>query len=160
MNSQFKDNWILWYHSEKNNWKISGYKQLYKISTIADLWKFYNNWHNIGGIINKHIFLMRDDVTPLWEDMHNINGGCWSFKIQEENAEELWTDLSVMLLANKLYNSTNDEILGLSLCLKKNNNVIIKIWNKISKNNSLKLLNSEILKKWGTDIIYIAHMAN
>ena len=47
---------------------------------------------------------MRDDVTPLWEDMHNINGGCWSFKIQEENAEELWTDLSVMLLANKLYN--------------------------------------------------------
>ena len=41
-----------------------------------------------------------------------------------------------------------------------NNNVVIKIWNKISKNNSLKLLNSEILKKWGTDIIYIAHMAN
>jgi hypothetical protein len=54
----------------------------------------------------------------------------------------------------------NDEILGLSLCLKKNNNVVVKIWNKSSKNNSLKLLNNNILKKWGTEIIYIAHMPN
>jgi hypothetical protein len=160
MDLQFKNNWILWYHSEKNNWKISGYKQLYKISTIADLWKFYNNWVSIGGITNKHIFLMREDVSPLWEDPQNINGGCWSFKILEDNAEELWTDLTVSLLANKLYMNDNDEILGLSLCLKKNNNVVVKIWNKSSKNNSLKLLNNNILKKWGTEIIYIAHMPN
>jgi hypothetical protein len=103
---------------------------------------------------------MREGVTPLWEDQHNINGGCWSFKILEDNAEELWTDLSVTLLANKLYTNNDDEILGLSLCLKKNNNVVIKIWNKSSKNNSLKLLNNDILKKWGTEIIYIAHMPN
>jgi len=160
MDTQFKNNWIIWYHSEKNNWKLSGYKQLYKISSISDLWKFYNNWEAVGGIINKHIFLMREDVTPLWEDPQNINGGCWSFKILEENAEELWTDLSVTLLANKLYMNDTDEILGLSLCLKKNNNVVIKIWNKSSKNNSLKLLNNNILKKWGTEIIYIAHMPN
>lgn len=160
MEIQFNNNWIIWYHSEKNNWKLSGYKQLYKISSISDLWKFYNNWNAIGGILNKHIFLMREGVTPLWEDQHNINGGCWSFKILEENAEELWTDLSVILLANKLYMNNDDEILGLSLCLKKNNNVVIKIWNKSSKNNSLKLLNNNILKKWGTEIIYIAHMPN
>jgi len=41
---------------------------------------------------------------------------------------------------------------------KKNNNTVIKIWNKNSKNNSLKLINENILKKWGMDIIYIAHM--
>jgi L-rhamnose mutarotase len=51
-----------------------------------------------------------------------------------------------------------EEIVGLSICLKKNSNTVVKIWNKKSKNNSLKLINEEILKKWGMDIIYIAHM--
>ena len=60
---------------------------------------------------------------------------------------------------NKLSPDSND-IVGLSLCLKKNSNVVIKIWNKSSNNNSLKLLNNNILEKWGTDIIYIAHMPN
>ena len=48
--------------------------------------------------------------------------------------------------------------MGLSICLKKNNNTVVKIWNKNSKNNSLKLINNTILNKWGMDIIYIAHM--
>jgi hypothetical protein len=35
---------------------------------------------------------------------------------------------------------------------------VIKIWNKDSKKNSLQLINKNILQKWGTEIIYIAHM--
>lgn len=159
MDTKFKNNWILWYHNEKDNWSLSGFKQLYKISSIQELWKFYNNWHLMGGITNKHIFLMREDVTPLWEDPTNINGGCWSFKVQESHAEELWEDLTLHLVANSLYAcEEKDDILGLSLCIKKNNNVVIKVWNKSSKFNSLKLLNKNVLEKWGTDIIYIAHM--
>ena len=160
MDTKLNSEWSIWFHNEKDNWKLSGYKKIYTFNTIANFWKFYNNWYKVGGVTNKHFFLMKNNVTPVWEDPVNINGGCWSFKIQEDNAEELWTDLSVTLLANKLYNNDNDEILGLSLCLKKNNNVVIKIWNKSSKNNSLKLLNNNILKKWGTEIIYIAHMPN
>ena len=101
---------------------------------------------------------MREGITPIWEDKENINGGCWSFKIHEESAEELWEDLSLHLLCGNLCNNITEEIVGLSICLKKNNNTVIKIWNKNSKNNSLKLINENILKKWGTDIIYIAHM--
>ena len=103
---------------------------------------------------------MQEGVSPLWEDIENINGGCWSFKVHEDNADELWEDLSVHLVAESLYQNDKDKILGLSLCLKKNNNVVIKIWNKSSKFNSLKLLNNKLLEKWGTDIIYIAHMPN
>lgn len=158
METPLTNKWILWYHHEKDNWKLSGFKQLYTISTIQDFWKFYNNWSVIGGITNKHIFLMKEGVSPLWEDSENIHGGCWSFKIHEDNAEELWEDLSVHLVGDKLYTNDKDTILGLSLCLKKNNNVVVKIWNKSSKCNSLKLLNNNILEKWGTDIIYIAHM--
>ena len=155
--------WTIWYHHEKDNWKVSGYRQIYQIKTIEHFWSFYNNWDKVGGVTNKHFFLMRDNVSPIWEDSENINGGCWSFKVQEEQAEELWEDLSVNLVCNSLLQtnkqaSLSDEIMGLSICLKKNNNTVIKIWNKNSKNNSLKLINESILKKWGTDIIYIAHM--
>lgn len=158
INTNLSYTWNLWYHHEKDNWKLSGYKKFYTIKTIGDFWRFYNNWHVIGGITNKHYFLMRDNVTPMWEDPENINGGCWSFKVHEEQASDLWEDLSVYLLCNQLCPTINDDILGLSICLKKNNNTVIKIWNKKSKANSLKLINENILKKWGTDIIYIAHM--
>ena len=53
---------------------------------------------------------------------------------------------------------TLESITGLSICLKKNNYCVIKIWNKNSKDNSLSLINESILKKWGMDIIYIAHI--
>lgn len=150
--------WNTWVHYEKDNWKISGYKQMCQIKTVVDFWRFYNNWDKTGGVTSKHFFLMREDVTPIWEDVKNINGGCWSFKVQEESADELWEDLSTYLACNQLCPTIPDEIMGLSICLKKNNNTVIKIWNKNSKNNSLKLINEYILQKWGMDIIYIAHM--
>ena len=158
MNSKLANVWNMWYHHEKDNWKLSGYKQIYKLETASDFWKLYNNLDKLGGITHKHFFLMKDNITPIWEDPININGGCWSFKIQEDKAEELWIDLSTYLVCEQLCPSITDEIVGISICLKKNNSTIIKIWNKNSKHNSLKLINETILKKWGTDIIYIAHM--
>ena len=40
---------------------------------------------------------------------------------------------------------------------KKSNYCVIKIWNTNSANNSMKNINKNILKKWGTDLIYISH---
>uniref|UniRef100_A0A6C0D9R3 Eukaryotic translation initiation factor 4E n=1 Tax=viral metagenome TaxID=1070528 RepID=A0A6C0D9R3_9ZZZZ len=156
-NTQLSNKWNLWYHHEKDNWKLSGYKKVYEISTVGDFWRLNNNWDKLKGINNKHYFLMKDDITPLWEDPSNVNGGCWSFKVHEDQAEKLWIDLSAFLVCNQIINNYED-VIGLSICLKKNSNSVIKIWNKDSKNNSLNLINKEIIKKWGTDIIYIAHM--
>ena len=98
---------------------------------------------------------MKNEITPIWEDKKNINGGCWSFKVNYHTASELWENLSAYLVTEKI---SNQEIVGISICLKKNNNIVIKIWNTDSSKNSLSLLNENLLKKWGTDIIYIAHM--
>lgn len=158
MTAKLQDEWNIWYHHEKDNWKLSGYKQIYKMNTVQNFWKFYNNWDKVGGVSSKHFFVMKNNITPMWEDQENINGGCWSFKIQEDMSEELWEDLSVYLVNNLLCPTISNEVVGISLCLKKNNNTVVKIWNKNSKHNSLKLINENILKKWGMDIIYIAHM--
>ena len=157
MDITLANKWNLWYHHEKDNWKLSGYNNIYEINTYTDFWKLYNNWNKINGINSKHYFLMKENITPLWEDPINLNGGCWSFKINEDQSENLWTELSVYALCNQLIVDSNDMV-GLSICLKKNSNVVIKIWNKNSKKNSLNLINKDIIKKWGIDIIYIAHI--
>ena len=101
---------------------------------------------------------MKNNTNPIWEDEINISGGCWSFKIIDKKAYNLFEELSLYLVTETLCSLISEEIMGLSICLKKNNNVIIKIWNNNSKNNSLKFINENILHKWGLDIIYIAHM--
>jgi translation initiation factor 4E len=159
LSTQLSNNWTIWYHFDKDNWKINGFKQIVQIKTVGDFWKFYNNWDKVGGITYKHFFIMKHNVAPIWEDDNNRTGGCWSFKVQDDVAESLWEDLSVHLMCNTLCPTISDELMGLSICSKKNNNVVIKIWNKYSKNNSLKLINDKILNKWGMDIIYIAHMS-
>lgn len=157
LDTKLNRNWNLWYHYDKDNWKVDGFKNIYTIETINDFWQLYNVWIKNGSVSQKHFFLMSQSITPIWEDPVNRKGGCWSFKIQESQALDLWTDLSVYLVTENMSSSSND-ITGISICLKKNNSCVIKVWNKNSKNNSLLLLNENILKKWGMDIIYIAHI--
>lgn len=155
----FLNNWNLWYHHIKDDWSINGYRNIYTIKTVEDFWKLYNNWDKIGGIIYKQFFLMKNNIQPIWEDESNKNGGCWSFKINENNVEELWEELSILLVTEELLKN-KDDVVGLSLCLKKNNFCVVKIWNNNCKNNSIKLLNPKILNKWGLDLIYIANVPN
>ena len=157
MNTPFDNEWNLWYHNSKDDWTINGYKKVYNIKTITDYWKLYNNWDKLGSVNNKHFFMMKNNVTPIWEDPVNKTGGCWSFKINEATSQDLWNDLSLYLVTENM-SSIKDDIVGLSVCLKKNNFSVVKIWNKDNSNNSLNLLCRDILNKWVLDIIYIAHM--
>jgi len=157
MNTQFDNEWNLWYHNSRDIWTIDGYKKIYNIKTIKDYWKLFNNWDKLGGVNNKHFFLMKNNITPIWEDPINKNGGCWSFKITDSMSQDLWNDLSLYLVTETM-SSVKDDIVGLSVCLKKNNFSVVKIWNRDNSNNGLNLLCKDILNKWGLDIIYIAHM--
>ena len=158
--NKLKYQWKLYYHYDKSTWALSGYKQIYVINTAEEFWQLYNNWNKLGGILSKHFFFMQNDVPPIWEDQKNINGGCWSFKIFENQSNLLWEELSMYMVCNELCPTIENEIVGLSICVKKNNFCVIKIWNTNSNNNSLSLINKDIIKKWGTNIIYIAHITN
>ena len=117
METEFKSKWNIWYHHEKDNWKLEGFKKIYEIKTVKNFWQLYNNWNKLGGITNKHFFIMKENVNPIWEDPTNLKGGCWSFKILEYQCEELWIDLSTLLVTDEL---TKDyDIVGLSICQKK-----------------------------------------
>jgi len=149
---EFKNTWNVWYHHMKDNWKLSGYRKIYDISNIKNFWELYNNWNRLGGILSKQFFVMKNNITPLWEDKMNINGGCWSLKININLADKLWEYLSILLVGEKIYD--NDNINGLSICVKKNNICVIKIWIK-DNNNNIKLLNKDIFEKYQPEILFI-----
>ena len=159
-NFDFDDTFNIWYHHDKDNWKVSGFKNILSINNTKTFWQLFNN-SNILLNSNKHIFIMKNDVVPIWEDKNNINGGCWSFKIVSEQIEKLFELLMTNFVSNNLLKDySNDDILGISFCKKKNNFFVIKVWNKFSKLNSIGNLNDDIIDFTSNEIIYISHLVN
>ena len=59
--TQLSNKLILWYHHDKDNWSINGYKKIFELLLIKDFWCIYNNWDKLGGITSKHFFIMNED---------------------------------------------------------------------------------------------------
>ena len=78
---------------------------------------------------NCMLFLMREGVTPVWEDEMNRNGGCFSYKIANKVVYQCWKDLCYVLLGDSM--SSNPELVsnvtGITISPKKNF-CVIKIW--------------------------------
>ena len=70
-------------------------------------------------------FCMKDGISPIWEDIANIDGGCISIKLQLNEAFILWNLLFTYFASNNI----DENINGISISPKKNFN-IIKIWMK------------------------------
>lgn len=149
--------WNMWYHHQKNNWKINSYKKIFEINTIRDFWIFNNNIDNIGGISSQHYFMMRNDITPIWEDDNNKLGGCWSIKIPIQKSYELWVKLSIYIIGENLIKKCN-KVNGLSICAKNTNTSVLKIWINDNSENSIKNLPMNILNEYGFNIIYKSHI--
>lgn len=151
LNVKFPSKWNIWYHHSLNEWTLSGYKNIFSINTPQDFWDFHNNIECIGGINNLHFFLMKDKITPIWEDPLNRNGGAWSILVPLDDAYNTWEKLGIdLVLGNlELY-----KVTGISIN-QKNNVSIIKIWNN-DKNVKDYSSFPEYVKKYG-NVIYRPH---
>lgn len=150
--------WILWIHNKKNNWHITSFKKIYEFETVEDFWSFFNNMDSFIGLFESHLFFMKENIEPIWENEYNLNGGCFSFKKPINEWIKLFTELCELIMSGNFENY--ETINGISISYKKNNNMVIKIWNNDSKFNNLNNINKEILEKYGIDIIYISHITN
>ena len=154
---KFDDQWDIWYHHLKNNWKIDGFNKITSLNSIKEFWDINNNINLLGGINSHHFFMMRKDINPIWEDPKNKNGGCWSIKIPTEKSLELWIKLSSYIVGETLVEDSK-VINGISICAKNPITSVVKIWNNDTKHNSIKLLPVDILNEYGFNIIYKSHI--
>ncbi len=141
---KLNNKWTLWNHDQSNNWDITSYKKLFSFNTLDSAITFNENIH--PNIIKKSmIFLMKDDIQPIWEDKLNINGGCFSYKINEEIVVNIWKKLVYYLIGMTISNNENilNNINGISISPKKNF-AIIKIWIADINNFDEKMYNDFI----------------
>lgn len=125
------NNWTCWIHYQNDNdWTLESYKLISKFSYLKEIALFIENLHE--SIIKKTmVFFMKDSILPLWETQDNIDGGCFSYKISNNNIVAIFKILLYKIVGNTLIDdeNINNNINGLSISPKKNF-CIIKIWMK------------------------------
>lgn len=142
------DKYSLWSHGlTDKNWEISSYTQMCTINNVSEFWRMINNFDKIGHR-NRHLFLMKDGIQPMWEFSENRNGGVCSFKIEVHNSLEIYENLCSHMILGSLSDIPSD-INGISFC-PKGNTVFVKVWNRNRDNDLSKMLNKAILNKYGS----------
>jgi len=124
------DKWNLYYHlPHDKNWELSSYTTIMEtIDTTEKVIALVESVHeNI--VKNCMLFVMRQGITPMWEDARNRNGGCFSYKVINKNVPEVWRNLFYMICGETLCvkKEHNKHINGITISPKKNF-CIIKIW--------------------------------
>jgi hypothetical protein len=122
--------WNLYYHlPQDKNWGLSGYSVI--MGSIDSMEKVISLNHEIHENIIKNcmLFVMREGITPMWEDPKNRNGGCFSYKVINKVVPEVWRTLFILLCGETLCveKEHNNHINGITISPKKNF-CIIKIW--------------------------------
>jgi Eukaryotic initiation factor 4E len=128
LNEHFlNDSWTLYFHDPNNNdWTESSYISLFPISTIeefVDIHVHFRDAWNQG-----MFFMMREHIFPVWEDEHNKNGGCFSFKIMKPEVHMYWFKLVALLLGETMVDKKYmNDICGVSISPKRNF-CILRVW--------------------------------
>lgn len=125
------DSWTLWFHDPNNNeWDEKSYVELANVATLEELVQVCEAF---SGLWNKGMFfIMREHIKPIWEDEHNANGGCFSYKIMKPEVAKAWFELTALATGETLIRATEradnwDKICGISISPKRSY-CILRIW--------------------------------
>ena len=115
-----------YYHAPENNdYSLESYIEILSFNSLEEFWVL-DRFIRRDMIENGMFFIMCDPVLPMWEDKHNINGGCISWKVDRKNAYKYWVDIIGHFITQNL-GKFNSKVNGVSISPKKNSS-IIKLW--------------------------------
>jgi len=124
--------WNYYYHLPNDkNWNLASYKPIMgEIDTLEKLIAVNETVTN-NIIKNCMLFVMREGVTPMWEDSCNRNGGCFSYKVTNKVVVSVWRELTYLLCGNSLTIDKNhmELVNGITISPKRGF-CIVKIWLK------------------------------
>jgi len=121
--------WDLYYHlPHDTNWELESYKIIMKMNTVEEVVAI-NSAISENIVKQCMLFVMREGITPMWEDPKNRNGGCFSFKVNNKQVHSVWKLLFYSLCGETLcVDKKNSELInGITISPKKNF-CIIKVW--------------------------------
>ena len=124
------DKWVLFAHlPHDTDWSLNSYKKVSELETIEQAIAVTETLPPIL-VENCMLFLMRNGIKPIWEDVKNRQGGCFSYKVLNKNVHETWKNLTYATIGNTISlqsSSFVNNVTGITISPKKNF-CIIKIW--------------------------------
>jgi hypothetical protein len=116
-------------------------------TAFVDLWQ------------NGMFFVMREHIKPLWEDPHNKNGGCLSFKVNKPEASPFWYTLVSLTLGETIVKNNEDsgKLCGVSISPKRNY-CILRIW--VATQDLISIDKFNVAVPEYTQVIYKSHKDN
>ena len=123
------DKWVLWAHlPHDTDWSLGSYKNIMCIKFVEEMVSLYSCLPE-ALVKNCMLFLMRKGITPMWEDKENMNGGCFSYKVNNNNVPEVWRSLSYILTGETISVDPKfiSKVTGITISPKKLF-CIVKIW--------------------------------
>ena len=143
------DKWTLWAHLPHDiDWSLKSYKVIAHIESIEQGIAI-NDLIPDKMVKNCMLFVMRDGISPIWEDPANVNGGCFSYKIANKHVHEAWNTLFYSILGESASKNKKyvDNMNGITISPKKNF-CILKIWMKSCEYQNA---NELVISKFGDD---------
>ena len=140
-----KNTWVLWGHlPHDSDWSLKSYKIIAKFALIEDAVAITEILPE-ALIKNCMLFVMREGITPMWEDVQNRNGGSFSYKVSNKNVTDVWKDLTYVLVGETISANSGftNSVTGITISPKKNF-CIIKIWLTSCENQNPALVTQEL----------------
>jgi hypothetical protein len=141
-----KNKWNLWAHLPQDpDWTVNSYKKIYQFKTLEDSIAITESLPD-GLVKNCMLFIMKDGISPMWEDPRNRNGGCFSYKVSNKFVYDVWRDLTYVLVGETISSNSAfvTNVTGVTISPKKNF-CIIKIWTTNCDIQNPQVVTSEVL---------------
>lgn len=160
LSNKLNNNWTLWIHlPHDTNWTIESYKKICSFSYLEQAISLLN-YIQENLVINCMLFIMREDIKPIWEDEKNKNGSCYSYKINNRCIYNIWKTMSLLMVSESILNEPDVQknINGITVSPKKNF-CIIKLWfnSEVTKTTTITV-NKNVKELENYEGIFKQHM--
>ena len=142
MSHTLSDTWTLWAHlPHDTDWSVKSYKKILTFNTVEEAVALFETIPTVM-VKNCMLFLMRKGIKPMWEDPKNREGGCFSYKIKNNQIEEIWKHVSYMLVGETLSSKAKSRINGVTVSPKKNF-CVLKVWMETCEEQNPQVIDTE-----------------
>lgn len=121
--------WTLYAHlPHDTDWSIDSYKSFLEMNYLEESIALMETIPEVL-IKNCMLFLMKNNIKPIWEDPENRNGGCFSYKVPIKDIYIAWKNLCYSIIGNNITKNSNlQSLINGATISPKRNFYIVKVW--------------------------------